>query len=61
MPRHALQGAGLGFRRELIPELESGVPEAIRFFELAPENWLRMGGRSAKQLRAFTEIGRAHV
>ena len=55
MPRNALHGAGLGFRRELIPELESGVPEAIRFFELAPENWLRMGGRSAKQLRAFTE------
>lgn len=52
--RHA-NGAGLGFRRELIEPLMSGVPEAIRFFELAPENWAGMGGRSARQLRHFTE------
>src|SRR5574343_2058690 len=48
-------GAGLGFRRELIDALETGVPPVIGFFELAPENWVGMGGRSAKQLRAFTE------
>jgi len=49
------QGAGLGFRRELLPELEAGVPAAVDFFELAPENWAGVGGRSARQLRAFTE------
>ena len=49
------RGAGLGFRRELLPELEAGVPDAVEFFELAPENWAGMGGRSARQLRAFTE------
>ena len=48
-------GAGLGFRRELIAALKAGVPEAIRFFELAPENWAGMGGRSARDLRHFTE------
>lgn len=48
-------GAGLGFRRELIGALQSGVPQAIDFFELAPENWACTGGRSAAQLRAFTE------
>lgn len=32
-------GAGLGFRRELIAPLQAGVPAAIDFFELAPENW----------------------
>ena len=47
------QGAGLGFRRELLRELEAGVPEAVDFFELAPENWAGMGGRSARQLRTF--------
>jgi uncharacterized protein (UPF0276 family) len=52
--RHA-HGAGLGFRRELIEPLKAGVPEAIRFFEIAPENWAGMGGRSAKDLRQFTE------
>lgn len=54
LPRHA-HGAGLGFRRELIAALKTGVPEAIRFFEIAPENWAGMGGRSAKDLRQFTE------
>lgn len=48
-------GAGLGLRRELLTELADGVPDAIGFFEIAPENWAGMGGRSAKQLRAFTE------
>ena len=55
MTEHWPRGAGLGFRRELLPELEAGVPDAMSFFELAPENWAGMGGRSARQLRAFTE------
>ena len=50
-----VRGAGLGFRRELIPALKAGVPAAIEFFELAPENWAGMGGRSARELRFFTE------
>ncbi|MBS1140555.1 MAG: hypothetical protein H6R13_2008 [Proteobacteria bacterium] len=54
LPRHA-HGAGLGLRRELIEALKAGVPDAIRFFEIAPENWAGMGGRSAKDLRQFTE------
>ena len=56
MPAHReLRGAGLGFRRELIGELQAGVPDEIAFFELAPENWAGMGGRSARELRGFTE------
>jgi uncharacterized protein (UPF0276 family) len=50
-----ISGAGLGFRRELIPALTAGIPQPIDFFELAPENWAGMGGRSAKDLRQFTE------
>jgi uncharacterized protein (UPF0276 family) len=50
-----LQGAGLGFRRDLISELNAGVPAGIGFFELAPENWIDMGGRHARDLRRFTE------
>ncbi len=49
------QGAGLGLRRELLPALASGVPAAIHFFELAPENWIGVGGRAAKQLRGLSE------
>ncbi len=48
-------GAGLGFRRELLPELKTHVPEAIRFFEIAPENWIDMGGAYGRALRSFTE------
>ena len=51
----SLQGAGLGFRRELIPALKAGVPSAIDFFEIAPENWIDLGGAYARDLRAFTE------
>lgn len=53
LPR--VQGAGLGFRREMIPDLKAGVPSSIDFFELAPENWAGMGGSSARDLRFFTE------
>ncbi|MBI5463056.1 MAG: DUF692 domain-containing protein [Gammaproteobacteria bacterium] len=48
-----LHGAGLGLRRELIPALRAGVPDAIDFLELAPENWLDMGGAWQKNLRHF--------
>lgn len=47
--------SGLGFRRELIPALQQGVPSDVRFFEIAPENCAGMGGRSAHTLRSFTE------
>lgn len=50
-----LYGAGLGFRRELIPELETRVPACIDFFEIAPENWLDLGGALEQTLARFTE------
>jgi uncharacterized protein len=50
-----LSGAGLGFRRELIPALKARVPDAIDFFELAPENWIDLGGMLGRDLRGFTE------
>ena len=50
-----LAGAGLGFRRELLPALKTHVPESIQFFEIAPENWIDMGGAYGRDLRGFTE------
>jgi len=49
------KGAGLGFRRELVPALKTRVPDAIDFFELAPENWIDLGGAYGRDLRGFTE------
>lgn len=44
-------GAGLGLRWEQVPDLMARVPDAIDFFELAPENWLEMGGERRRALR----------
>ncbi|MDP2227838.1 MAG: DUF692 domain-containing protein [Moraxellaceae bacterium] len=52
----AVQGAGLGLRRSFMAELaNSTLPGLPDFFEIAPENWMGMGGRYARQLREFTE------
>jgi uncharacterized protein (UPF0276 family) len=48
-------GAGLGLRRELFPALSAGTPEVIEFFEVAPENWMEVGGAAGKAFRAITE------
>ncbi|HEY7740114.1 MAG TPA: DUF692 domain-containing protein [Steroidobacteraceae bacterium] len=53
--RYPVSGAGLGFRRALVPELRAGGAAGIDFFELAPENWIHAGGSLAKDLRHFTE------
>ena len=51
----AVAGAGLGLRREMLPALLERVPEPIGFFEVAPENWMELGGRYGRQFRAMTE------
>ena len=50
-----IYGAGLGLRWELIPALKVQVPSAINFFEIAPENWIDMGGAIGRDLRQFSE------
>lgn len=55
MREPSLQGAGLGLRREHLPDLRRAIPDAIDFFELAPENWLDMGGTRRRDLRLIGE------
>lgn len=55
MNTNSIYGAGLGLRRELIPALKTHVPSAIEFFEIAPENWIDLGGALGRDLRFFTE------
>lgn len=50
-----LQGAGLGFRREMLSDLKENEAPDVDFFEVAPENWLNIGGQYARDLRMFTE------
>ncbi|NOT17494.1 MAG: DUF692 domain-containing protein [Sulfuriferula sp.] len=50
-----LLGAGLGLRREHFNELLTHTPDAINFFEIAPENWMGLGGKRGRSLRQLTE------
>ena len=50
-----LRGAGLGLRRALLGSLAAGVPEAIDFFEVAPANWIGVGGRLGRQFAELAE------
>jgi hypothetical protein len=48
-------GAGLGLRRPLMDALMKDPPAGIDFMEVAPENWIQVGGKLGKKLRFFTE------
>lgn len=54
-----IRGAGLGLKRELIPQLQAAhgkrLTASIDFLEIAPENWIGAGGKSARQLDWFAE------
>jgi uncharacterized protein (UPF0276 family) len=49
------QGAGLGLRRALLGPLTSMDQGAVDFMEVAPENWIGVGGRFARQFRELAE------
>ena len=57
----ALHGAGLGLRRALLGPLQEHLASAeverraIDFFEIAPENWIGVGGKLGRHLRGLTE------
>ena len=48
-------GAGMGLRRALMGPLSSVSTEQVDFMEVAPENWINVGGRFGKQFRQYTE------
>jgi uncharacterized protein (UPF0276 family) len=50
-----VNGAGLGLRRGLLGALQECSAREVDFLEVAPENWIGVGGRLGKQLRAFSE------
>lgn len=55
MTQYPVTGAGLGLRRGLMPELLTVDDGLIDFLELAPENWIGVGGRFGRQFRALAE------
>jgi uncharacterized protein (UPF0276 family) len=47
--------AGLGLRRSLLDDLSDHTSDDIHFMEVAPENWIGVGGRLGKAFREYTE------
>ena len=52
---YPVQGVGLGLRNALIDQLQADPPGQVDFVEVAPENWIRVGGARAKAMRRLTE------
>ena len=57
--RHPVTGAGLGLRRALLGPLHAYDPESVSgivsFMEVAPENWINVGGKRKKVFEYFTD------
>jgi uncharacterized protein (UPF0276 family) len=52
---YPVHGAGLGLRRAFIAAAAEHPPAEVDFWEIAPENWIGVGGRFGRLLRAMTE------
>lgn len=52
---YPVTGAGLGLRRAFAASAAEQPPAAVDFWEIAPENWIGVGGRWGKLLRGLTE------
>ena len=52
---YPVQGAGLGLRRAFIGSLADDIPSQIDFMEVAPENWIDVGGGLGRQFRKISE------
>ncbi len=50
-----VNSAGIGLRRSIMDSLLDQNPSQIGFMEVAPENWIGVGGTAGKQFRSFTE------
>lgn len=51
---YPVRGAGLGLRRARMSEHMDSPPD-IDFMEVAPENWIHVGGQLGRRFRWFTE------
>lgn len=53
--RYPVTGAGLGLRRGLLKELASTTTADFDFMEVAPENWIGVGGRFGREFARYAE------
>lgn len=53
--QNLVHNAGLGLRRSFIEEALAAPLKNVNFYEVAPENWMTLGGKLGKQFKAMTE------
>ena len=53
--RYPVQGVGIGLRRSMLAELSARADWPVDFMEVAPENWIGVGGTFGRQFRRLTE------
>ena len=52
---YSVYGTGLGLRRSFLELITNNFSNEVDFLEVAPENWIDIGGRSGHYFRALTE------
>ncbi|MGH1430348.1 MAG: HvfB family MNIO-type RiPP peptide maturase [Neptuniibacter sp.] len=52
---YPVNGAGFGYRRCMSETLKEVDAAAFDFLEIAPENWMGLGGRFGKSFKRYTE------
>jgi len=52
---YPVHGAGLGLRREVLDDMLASDLSPVDFMEVAPENWINVGGLYGRKFRQFTE------
>lgn len=52
---YPVHGAGLGLKRSFMASLADQPTDTVDFLEVAPENWIGVGGEYGKQFRALNE------
>lgn len=56
MPKtYAVNGAGLGLRRAFVDSIADALPPQVDFMEVAPENWIDVGGHLGRQFHKISE------
>ncbi len=52
---YLVRDAGLGLRRSILNQIVESSLDDVGFYEVAPENWITIGGKSGRQFRSMTE------
>lgn len=53
--QNLVHDAGLGLRRSFIEQVLATPLDNVSFYEIAPENWMTLGGKLGRQFNAMTE------